>query len=247
VKDKVVIGWIDGGTVHTGFAAHLAQILLHRGDRIDSVVASSSPYLSHNRNMMVQNFLATSAEWLLSLDSDICVDLDSFDALLELADKKTHPIVGGKYFLPLNNGQNVVVSATTWDRANPGKYIFIPTYEAPTPVENLHAIGLGYGLIHRSIFESVAKRYPDNPWPWFQDEYRADLDNWVSDDMHFFDKVHKLGDINVTLCTAANSIHLKTAQVTESAFLRVTTPHSHHGDFGAPKKISWWAKGKGHK
>jgi hypothetical protein len=246
-NEKVVIGWIDGGQIMGGFAAYLAQILLHRSDRIEAVIAASSPYLSDNRNSLVRTFLdQTDAEWLVSLDTDICVELESFDELLNAADKDKHPIVGGMYFLPMSTG--IQVSASCWDLNNPGKYEWLADFVKEVNTEGLHAIGLGYAVIHRSIFEKVAAQYPDNPKPWFQDEYRPLLENWVSDDINFFDKVHALDeDINVTLCTKATSAHLKYFRLTEDAFIHKKYDEPHVHDFGSHKKISWWAKGKGHK
>lgn len=246
-KEKICIGWIDGGTVHTGFAASIAQILLHRSSLIDTVVCSSSAYLSDNRNTMVKTFLEnSSADWLLSLDSDICVTLGSIDEVIRLADKDKYPVVGGKYFLPIRD--NLYVSATTWDLSNPGQYSWVMNYDQKVPLENLHAVGLGYALVHRSIFENVAKMYPDNPKPWFQDEWRSDLGTWVSDDINFFEKVHKTGSVNVTLCTSATSEHIKTFRVSEDAFLSQFQRNTHaHPDPSSKKKISWWVKSKDHR
>lgn len=85
-NETIAIGWIDGGSITSGFASYLSQIVLHRNTIINGIVVGSGPYLSQNRNTMVQKFLEeTNADWLLSLDSDLLIDLESFDALIDSA------------------------------------------------------------------------------------------------------------------------------------------------------------------
>ena len=64
-NEKVVIGWIDPGTVYSGFAAYIIQLAMHRSDRISNIVCASGSYLSANRNNMVRSFLQTDGDWLL--------------------------------------------------------------------------------------------------------------------------------------------------------------------------------------
>ena len=42
-NETIAVGWIDGGMVHTGFAAHLSQFLINRADRVTDVIAVSIP------------------------------------------------------------------------------------------------------------------------------------------------------------------------------------------------------------
>ena len=216
---NVVIGWIDPGTVMSGFIAYTSQMLLHRNDLINSLVVASGPYLSLNRNKMVEGFLQTDAEWLLSLDSDLLIDLDSFDEMIKHANKETNPIVGGKYFIPL--GGNIKVSAQKKhpEVVNGGQFIEDNSELINEPlINNLHSVGAGFMLVHRSVFETIAEN-STNPYPWFQDYWQDHpYDSWISDDIHFFKQVHKHG-FNVSLSTRTTSTHLKTSKIDESVFI----------------------------
>ena len=244
---KVTIGWIDSGSVTSGFAAYISQILLHRSDKIDGVVAASGPYLSANRNKMVQSFLETDSEWLLSLDSDLLVDIDSFDTILSAADEEKYPIVGGKYYLPLN-GQ-LLLAAQAWHPEYEGGGIFLENTDISTSdfmIDDLHSLGGGYLLIHRKVYEAILSD-ATNPFPWFQDYYEDfPYDTWITDDIHFFKQVHRKG-FKVALCTGATSEHLKTSKIGDSTYLNFR-------DFTEKEKLSqtntshkrkyWSLKGK---
>ena len=245
--EKVVIGWIDGGTIHSGFAAYLCQILLNRNERILGQVAASGPYLSLNRNEMVELFLQTDADWLFSIDTDLCVPLESFDSLIQSADKIKRPIVAGKYYLPFDNGANITPSAQTMENNDPdpekmGHWVTPEELTSAPILDGLHSVGIGYVLIHRDVFLSIRAVNPDNKFPWFRDEWKESWGAWVSDDLGFFNQVRGLG-INIALDTQATSTHLKQFGITDDVFLKRMTSqtaqeHNHH--MHPNKKLSWW-------
>jgi hypothetical protein len=218
-KKKVTIGWIDSGSITSGFAAYMSQILVHRADQIENIVVASGPYLSANRNRMVQSFLDTDSEWLLSLDSDLLIDLDSFDTILSAADEEKYPVIGGKYYLPMNN--NLVIAAQAWHPEIKEGGIFLEETDISTSdfmIEDLHSLGGGYLLIHRKVYETILND-ATIPMPWFQDYYEDyPYDTWISDDIHFFRLVHKYG-FKPALCTRATSEHLKTSRINDSTYL----------------------------
>lgn len=251
--DKVVIGWIDPGTVLSGFVAHVTQLLLRRSDRISDVIVTSGPYLSLNRNQMVSTFLESGAEWLLSFDSDICITPEDFDKLVEAAHEVTRPIVGGKYFIPMSNGSSVVLAAQTLlpdaKLEDPGTWLL--DYEQDTIIDNLHSMGSGYVLIHRDVFRAIKSLNPDNPLPWFKDGWNSTWNTWVSEDINFYQNARALG-INIAIHTGADSRHLKNFAVTETQFLQwrddITVHEARHDAKFHPesvhKKRTWWSKGK---
>jgi len=249
-KNKVAIGWIDSGSITSGFAAHISQILLHRSDMINSVLTASGTYLSANRNTMVKTFLnETDAEWLLSLDSDILLTVDSFDALLDSADVTKHQILAGKYYIPLDSGPELAVQQWHSDLEGTGDWIPYDDKRLDQPIiDNLHSVGAGYMLVHRKVFETILENSV-NPMPWFRD-YWMDFpyDSWISDDIHFFTEVHKYG-FNVALCTKATSTHLKTTKLNDDIWLsfRNFNKYQQEKHYQSGKTKSWWVKGKGNK
>ena len=256
-KEKIALGWIDGGTVMSGFAAYVSHLLLNRQDKVKEVVVSSGPYLSNNRNRMVELFLQTDCDWLFALDTDLKVNLESFDYLCESVDSETRPIVGGKYYLPFDNGMTLHPSAQSISQdpdAIYGQWLDESLVNGRTVVDNLHSVGLGYILIHRSVFEKVKKASQEinNPLPWFRDEWRNDAGTWISDDVYFFLQVQKLG-INVALDPRATSGHLKIMTLDDDSYLTVRNnfqnAHAHHEHHEhrherPSKNVSWWSRKK---
>jgi hypothetical protein len=261
-NEKVAIGWIDNGQIMSGFAAHIVNLMLSRPEIITDVVVGSGPYLSYNRNRMVELFLQTDATWLFSLDSDLKVLPESFDFLCEAANEE-RPIVGGKYYLPFDNGHTIRVSGMTKvDGINLGAWIDPNRVFNNEIIDDLHSIGFGYSLIHRDVFETVRAQSlaanPKNPLPWFKDEWLDEWQNWQSDDVYFFKQVNLLG-INVALDTRATSHHLKVMHITDSALLTIRNdfssnahnhdnhnhPNDHTHNHGLPsQRVSWWARRK---
>lgn len=248
-EKTIALGWIDSGDIKSGFAAYISQILLHRSNVVKNVIAASGPYLSNNRNRLVESFLSTECEWLFTLDSDVLVSLESFDALVEAADKDKYPIVGGKYFIPINGQVRVAAMVKNEDNPMLGTWIEnLSTYI----VDDLHSIGVGFAMIHRSVFEKIKDSEPNNPLPWFQDywkniynENNQDTGGWISDDIHFFEKVNNLG-INVALCLGATSTHVKDSLLNEESYLsfkkfkRYEDQSITHGYGFAENKRSIW-------
>lgn len=246
-NNKVCIGWIDGGTVYSGFIAHLSAVILNRADIISDVVVASGPYLSLNRNRMVESFLKTDAEWLFSIDTDVCIKVEDFDRLIEYADPVNRPIVAGKYYIPFDDGKTVIVSGqkhSTPGSVEPSQWLSIEDLNNPI-IDGLHSVGIGYCLIHRNVFEAI-QLINNRSWPWFQDEFKSlpYWEGWSSDDIYFWNQVRDLG-INIALCSEATSEHLKSFKLGDSTYLSMNGMHVHHNHPDNPsKRISWWTKSK---
>lgn len=246
-NEKVAIGWIDGGSITSGFASYISQLLLHRNNIISDVVVGTGPYLSSNRNKMVELFLnGTKAEWLLSLDSDLLIDLDSFDKLVESADSEKHGIIAGKYFLPIGN--QVVLAAQKFHNETKDIGIWIDGDDPDLKkkiINGLHSVGAGYMLVHRSVFETISMNIGTS-WPWFQDYWvEYPYNSWITDDIHFCNLARQYG-FNIALCTNATSTHLKTAYINESTFISAQnyTKWLHDKNFKPESKKSWMVRGK---
>lgn len=227
-NEKIAIGWIDSGQIQSGFAAYMSQILLHRNHMISDVIVASGPYLSLNRNKMVESFLDNSkSDWLFSFDSDILVDLHSFDILTNCADKDHYPIMGGKYYLALDG--RVHLSAMKKHPEDPKMGLWLQD-ESRRIVDDLHSVGLGFCLIHRKVFEEIRNK-SDSPYPWFQDawvDFNPKLGNasWCSDDIWFFRQVADLG-YNVAIDLNTSSTHMKQSKLNDDAYLTFNKYHEY--------------------
>ena len=249
-NETISVGWIDGGLIHSGFAANLSAIILNYPDKIKNVCVASGPYLSFNRNRMVSLFLETDTDWLLSLDSDVCLSLEAFEQLMNSADSETRPIVGGKYYIPFDDGRMVVASAQeVVDKTNhlaSGQWLSPEKANSKEVVDGLHSVGIGLCLIHKDVFRAIATLTEDR-FQWFQDEWREGISTWSSDDMHFWEKCRALG-LNIAINTAVTSEHIKTFRLNDSVFLAANpdrSKHEPHSHYARPEqRTSWWARKK---
>ena len=245
-NEKIVIAWPDAGSAYTGFVAYIMQILLHRRERIEDVVVSSGHYLSNNKNSCVATFLKSKADWLLLMDCDVLITLESFDTLINSADKEKRPIVSGSYFLPMND--NLYLSAQYKHPELEDAGYWISDWNTDI-IDDLHSVGAGFLLVHRSVYEKIQENN-DNKMPqWFQDEYWGYPYNcWISEDIYFCKKARDL-EFNIAINTKATSTHLKNVRVTEDNFIKIPQyipelPQKiHTHPYGERRKMHWWIKG----
>jgi len=247
-NEKIVIAWPDSGSVYSGFVAYIMQILIHRKEKIKDVFIASGHYLSNNKNSCVEYFLKTDADWLLLMDCDVLVTLESFDTLINSADKILRPVISGSYFLPLND--KLVLSGQYKSLEYPDLGYWISDWDKEV-IDDLHSVGAGFLLVHRSVYEAVQKNNPDQMPQWFQDEYWGyPYYQWISEDIYFCKKVRDL-KFNISINTKATSTHLKNVRVTEDNFVKTpqlipegVPAEKHIHPYGNRRKMHWWIKGK---
>jgi len=98
-RDKVWIGFIDGGQVEGQFAADMMSISLARSERIAGILRVGGHLLSRQRNELVAHFLdRTESPWLLMVDTDHRFSVRAFDKLIDSAHDATVPVVSALCF-----------------------------------------------------------------------------------------------------------------------------------------------------
>lgn len=247
-NEKIVIAWPDAGSAMSGFVAYIMQILLHRREKISDVIIASGHYLSNNKNSCVSQFLNTDADWLLLMDCDVLVTLESFDTLIDSADKDLRPVISGSYFLPMND--KLFLSAQYKNPEYPDAGYWISDWDKEI-IDDLHSVGAGFLLVHRSVYEKIQENNPEKMPQWFQDEYWGyPYYQWISEDIYFCKKVRDLG-LNISINTKATSTHLKNVRVTEDNFVKIpqvipaaAPPEKHTHPYGNRRKLHWWIKGR---
>lgn len=155
-------------------------------------------------------------------------------------------VIGGKYYLPLNN--TVFISAQKVHPEIEGGGIFISSDDPDLNkkmIENLHSVGAGYMLVHRNVFMKILENSP-NPAPWFAD-YWVDYpyNGWVSDDIHFCNLATRYG-FNIALNTNATSTHLKTSNINDDIYLSVNnySKYLDEKNYKSDSKKSWSVRRK---
>lgn len=215
-EKRVSLGWASSSVVTAEFQFSINSIILNRRDNIEHIICSPSSYLSMNRNLIIESFLNTESEWLFFFDTDISIEVEDFDKILDAADPKKYPVMGGKYFLVLvDNWEKEAIVRVS---AQKEKNTWLREYPQDTIVSNLWSMGFGYVLIHRSVFEKIQDKNPGVRYPWCKDGYDDVTGNIYGEDDYFWEQVRNCG-INISLHTGASSKHVRKLPVTEKDFL----------------------------
>lgn len=169
VKEKLVVGWPDGGNVHGGFTKAMLAMqhfeLTNPNDRYEFLepLRSTGLYITENRNELIRQALAVNADWLLQIDSDETFDPNIARIIMRTADKDNRPVIFGLYAnigYVDNYGFNVV--DCIYAEGKDGQYRNLK------PTKNLQpfavdAAGTGVFLSHISVYKNITP-----PWFWLE-------------------------------------------------------------------------------
>lgn len=154
-------------------------------DRIEFIWPKSCVrriFHDYARNAMVEDFLASTADVLFFLDSDVVPPTDIFD--LALAEK--WDLCGAPYpvFMTPSGFKHPQVTFTVYRRGSKGLYAADLPNEGREEVEGL---ATGCLFIKRHVFDKLAK-------PYFEFKYDAETRAMTSgEDLGFCHKVNELG------------------------------------------------------
>lgn len=202
-KGTVAIAVCHNGMVHTPFMESVV-VCMSKKPFITNFITASSAYIPEGRNGAVEQFLEGEEEWLWFLDYDVIFNPDAIDKLLEAADPVERPIVGGLYFVNLNDGVAPI--------------FFINDNGAIKPLENfttgkvypILSTGMGCTLIHRSVLEKM-RELDDTDWKWFGHDI---INNKVlGEDLTFFRRAAEVG-VQPYGHTGVHLNHIKTRLLT---------------------------------
>lgn len=230
--EKVVIGYLHPGVVHSAFMESVLDLLVYDvayhqrivdgGGRL-AVQAGSN--LSGPRNSLVKRFLAYGkADWLLMLDTDMTFQPDLLERLLEFADPETAPIVGGLCFGFDEKGDiQPTLFGLLGEEASPQviRYHEWP----PEAMFQVAATGGACLLIHKSVFQKIreieipgrgGRRGFNDAFPWFQ-EVEHDGQP-VSEDITFCWRAGLVG-LPLYVNTGVQLGHIKFRELTMDAYL----------------------------
>ena len=197
---KAVVGWIDPGTVTGSFTYSLAKLaqfgtatgLLAAVDR-----QQSGPHVERGRNLLVQDFLATDADYLLQIDSDMTFDYDALNRLVNTAERMDTPVVGGLCFgYTEASGPFPTIGMFVGDEVK--WTVQMPATDRAGCV-TCDVTGAAMLLTHRSVFDILG----DEPFR------RIELNGvHVGEDISFCHKLHQV-EIPVVVDTTVKTGHVK--------------------------------------
>jgi len=193
---KVSIGACDPGTVNAAWAYNMIQLVQVRDDRLGPFVRiKGSGLLSKLRNRVVAGFLDnTKSDWLLMIDTDEQLSVQTFDKLIQAAHDKERPVVSGLVFAAFDAHKNLYPKPVPAIFAE-SEAGFLPLYKYDkNSVFEIEACGTGCLLIHRSVLEKMREAADPNQgdnWCWFWDG--PINGEWISEDLLFSRRIRQLG------------------------------------------------------
>ena len=171
-KDRVCIGMVNNGTIDALLAMDLIHIAKEKDGHFDHMVQVGNVGLTtRSRNVVVKTFLeTTNANWLLMIDSDERLSLDTWHKLIDSAHDKDRPIVSGLVFAAFFDGEDALRPVPTIYLMDSERGLQpIDGYPENQLIE-VDAVGTGCILIHRSVLLEMQKQATPNQgknWAWF--------------------------------------------------------------------------------
>jgi hypothetical protein len=219
-NETAALGFLDHGTVRGEFAHDLFLLGASRPGRFTAVCNVQDNLISRGRNMVVEQFLQSQADWLFFVDADQRFKPETFDALEEVADSVERPIVTGLYF-SIGGRENFlypVPMPTIFTRHPERKFIYDPIlHYPPNATIEIDACGAGMMLIHRGVFETLRESAePGFEHVFFHDQPVPGGD-WIGEDIVFCRMVKDAG-YKIFCHTGAVSPHIKHYLVTDEHF-----------------------------
>ena len=203
---------VNDGKIDSNLVIDLLQIRTQRGNQMDEFFqVSNIGLLTRSRNLLVKTFLDQSkADWLLMIDSDERLTIETWDKLVGAAHDKERPVVSGLVFAAFFNDDDGSL------RPVPTIYRDLPEVGLQAmddyPIDEVievDAVGTGCLLIHRSILELLQEKATENQgrdWAWFVDG--AIAGRWFGEDLLFSKRLKSL-DIKIHAHTGAICAHNK--------------------------------------
>jgi GT2 family glycosyltransferase len=170
MSGEVLLGFVSAGTIRAEFMNSVLNAVSgpDADPAIGGVISSSAgPLLALGRNLLVQQFLGKDHEWLCCVDTDIVFSTDSVSRLLEVADPVDLPVVSALYHVFWDGKKIPAAYKATIDSEGS----MTMNYIDPVPessVMRVDAVGAGFMMVHRSVFENIQKRASGQP-AWFRE------------------------------------------------------------------------------
>lgn len=164
-QETVSVAWCDSGQVEGKFAQGLVDVLLKSGVKFETSLRSQGNQIGRQRETILKYWFENNkSEWLLWVDSDVVLTVDTFKLLWDNKDAKERPIITGVYFTTDNPEEPLMVPMPTiFKFAEENNTIGIKRIH-PLPKDELiqvDAAGMGFVLMHRSVVERVLDKMPE--------------------------------------------------------------------------------------
>jgi len=163
---------VNNGTIDALLAMDLIHVAREKGGHFDHMVQVGNVGLTtRSRNVVVKTFLETTdADWLLMIDSDERLSLETWHKLIDSAHDKDRPIVSGLVFAAFFDDEDGLRPVPTIYKMSMEKGLQpIDAYPIDELIE-VDAVGTGCILIHRKVLLDMQAQATPNQgkdWAWF--------------------------------------------------------------------------------
>lgn len=227
---RVALAYVYDTDVTHSFHDSLQMLVLHDLAGAQHLFGGDGPLkmrcgtgaLVEARNKVVQRVLETPEdEWLFWLDTDMGFEPDTLERLLDVADPKERPIVGGLCFAQREMdidgysgfSTRAGVTILDWCKTDPDKQGYKGrAWYPPNSLVRCDGTGSACILIHRSVLEKIAKDFGP---VWYN--RAAGNDGPVSEDLSFCMRAALIG-APIFVHTGVRTTHMKTQWVSESDY-----------------------------
>jgi hypothetical protein len=212
-NETVLLGWCDNGLTDGRFTDGIVGSILtgpKNGVTIHGAIRVEGNQIGRQRQALFDYWADTiKHDWLLWVDSDVCVTADVLQKLWKVADKNSYPVVSGVYFVAKDLDGSVMIPYPALFNSISDAEI---SYVHPLPVDQVircDLAGMGLVLMHKSIVPKLREKYP-NQSVFAEQEYLGNA--YVSEDIAFFRKLIGVG-IPLHAHTGAIATHVKRLQM----------------------------------
>jgi hypothetical protein len=99
MNDKLAIAWCDNGMVDGKFMQGVTDVMIHSGVEVVTTLRSQGNQIARQRDKVINYWYeGNKADWILWVDSDVVISVDTFKLLWDNKDVTDRPILTGVYF-----------------------------------------------------------------------------------------------------------------------------------------------------
>lgn len=196
-NEIITLAWCDNGNVDGKFMQSILQCIYtglgNGGVTIHNAARVAGNQIARQREQLLKLWYEEDkSDWLLWVDSDIVLTPEALKKIWFTADKNTHPIVTGVYFISKENELPLMMPMPCIFRETGDNEVI--QYIHPVPYDQVIEVdcaGMGLVLMHRSVIQKMREVFPEDAL--FGEKPSKDPSKFEGEDIAFFRRAKKAG------------------------------------------------------